>query len=408
MKHHLISFFILLLIPPCISQNVSIEEVLNKDILYVPKIDKQPIIHTLYLETGYAKSKIINLNDIKTLKSSLIEKIELIYSDFKRSNNFNQNSLNKERIVQLKSVLPEAFTNPLTTWQFVCQTKCPSIKVSKSLFHGFRITYRDKSVTTKSEIEDIISSLVPIPSPETPYWGEKVELDFGTLDTIVSSHSSKIHYSNYPIRDSTVLKVLNRNKWQNAHIICDVTGSMTPYTTQLLLWFKLNNIDSIDVKSVTFFNDGDRKLQRYKIIGETGGIYHVEHPNKFNSIKKTAFETMKKGDGGDIKENNIEATLEVTKLFPDATELIMIADNFATPRDFSLYDQLNKPIKIVLCGATNEINLDYLNFAKETGSTIHLIEDDLTNLIGLHEGETFKVNKIKYKVFKGNIIKTSR
>lgn len=87
--------------------------------------------------------------------------------------------------------------------------------------------------------------------------------------------------TNYFVSDSTVIKTLDRNKdWKNMLVICDFTGSMSPYTSQLLVWHKLNlQTGSNGIKYFTFFNDGDSKRDGAKKIGATGGIYSVESGN---------------------------------------------------------------------------------------------------------------------------------
>ena len=64
----------------------------------------------------------------------------------------------------------------------------------------------------------------------------------------------------------TVERVFERNKsWENMLVVADLTGSMTPYTRQLLLRFKLNAARKA-VKHFMFFNDGDMKPDRTKRI----------------------------------------------------------------------------------------------------------------------------------------------
>ena len=63
-----------------------------------------------------------------------------------------------------------------------------------------------------------------------------------------------------------VYKVLNRNKWSEKLIVCDLTGSMMPYASQLSLWYQLNVAKEKNLQFV-FFNDGDSKLHSQKKIG---------------------------------------------------------------------------------------------------------------------------------------------
>ncbi|MCB0401382.1 MAG: hypothetical protein KDD41_04815 [Flavobacteriales bacterium] len=199
--------------------------------------------------------------------------------------------------------------------------------------------------------------------------------------------------------DSTVFKTFERNKnWKKMSIIADLTGSMFPYTSQLITWFKLKTINDA-VNNFTFFNDGDDTPDLYKKTGEVGGIYHCQ-ANSYEGVLALAEKTMRYS-GGDIMENNIEATLTAIENYPEADELVMIADNYATPRDLKLLHKVKKPIRLILCGTFYGINVKYLNLVRKNGGSIHTMENDLTNLVSMNEGEVLKFNGRKFKIVNG-------
>jgi hypothetical protein len=202
--------------------------------------------------------------------------------------------------------------------------------------------------------------------------------------------------------DNTVFNALERNKhWKKMSIIADLTGSMSPYTVQLILWFKLNTQDN-RIKYLTFFNDGDSLLSEDKITGKVGGIYQAK-AKTYQDLLDLAQKTMRYG-GGDIMENNIESALAAIEKYPDAEELVMIADNFATPRDLKLLRKVKKPIRLILCGTYYGINVEYLNLIRKNGGSIHTIEDDLIGLIKLKEGEVLNYNGRKFKIINGEFV----
>lgn len=211
---------------------------------------------------------------------------------------------------------------------------------------------------------------------------------------------------NLPLPDSTIFKIFDRNHWENVAITGDVTGSMYPYTAQLLIWLKLHSLDSLS-HLYTFFNDGDTTQDQNKVIGKTGGIY-LEQCNNFQEVKKLVQKTMTRGGGGDAPENNVEALLQTEKNFPDISSHVLICDNWAPVKDLSLIDQVKKPVKVILCGVqNNQINLDYLNLAYKTKGSLHLMEEDLTRLAFLHEGEKFSIGKRNFEVKNGSIVDAS-
>jgi hypothetical protein len=207
------------------------------------------------------------------------------------------------------------------------------------------------------------------------------------------------------IPDTSILKILDRTKWEKATIVADVTGSMYKYTAQLLLWVKTNPIGSLS-KNFVFFNDGDNMPDKDKKIGSTGGIYY-KSCTSYAEVESLMKSTMLKGGGGDYPENNIEALLKAEKVFPETQFQVMIADNWAAIKDKVLWKQLTKPVRIVVCGATEyNVNIDYLNLARITKGSVHLMESDLYNLSGLKEGEILKVGKNSFVVKNGMFVET--
>ena len=62
---------------------------------------------------------------------------------------------------------------------------------------------------------------------------------------------------------------------------------------------------------------------------------------------------------------------------------------------------------MLVCGATEfNVNIDYLNLARKTKGSVHLMESDLYNLSGLKEGEILKVGKNNFIVKNGMFVET--
>jgi hypothetical protein len=72
-----------------------------------------------------------------------------------------------------------------------------------------------------------------------------------------------------------------------------------------------------------------------------------------------------------------------------------------------LWQHLTKPVRIVVCGATEfNVHIDYLNLARKTNGSVHLMESDLYNLSGLKEGEILHVGKNSFVVKNGMFVET--
>ena len=246
---------------------------------------------------------------------------------------------------------------------------------------------------------------------EEVVWEFKGEIPKRVYKKSSTLDSGKVVFSEWSVHnnmiiDSTVLKVLGRNSWDNMAVIVDATGSMSPYTAQLLVWLQLKtNVDKVD--QFTFFNDGDRMSTESKVIGETGGIY-TEKVSSFEGAKALLYQAMRAGCGGDSPENDIEALLEALDDCQTCEEIVLIADNFADMRDYKLLRTIKKPIRIIMCGAYGKLNTQYLNLARSTGGSIHTIEEDIDDLVDLNEGETLEVGADEFKIIGGEFVEIER
>lgn len=343
-------------------QSVDLGLSINPDSIETKKYEFTRIgIDQTYILMPYGSPKILNPKAINILKDKRVTQVDLVYTAHPRPQTFE--TLNKQRLAALYSIAPEIFSSPSVKWTFVRQTDCSSYEEAIGMFHGFAITYTTGKYLSerKSEIK--------------------------TIDDVISGKK--------PPEDSTVLNVFERNKdWKNMLVVTDFTGSMTPYTVQLLLWHKLN-FRTNKAKHFVFFNDGDSKPDLEKEIGKTGGIYHIDTKD-FKKVLNTAYKTISNGNGGDTEENDLEAILAGMDSCKDCTDIILIADNNSDMRDFKLFVELRIPVKIIVCGTKNGINPDYLTLARKTGGSVHTIEEDIKNLTKYNEGETVIIMGYRY------------
>ncbi len=232
-----------------------------------------------------------------------------------------------------------------------------------------------------------ITDYVPLPEVEKEF---NIEIrGFNcyayTVDSFYTDIIPKIH-------KKAVSSVLFRNKWDDDLIIVDATGSMYPYTSDLLKWIRLNPTEN---KTYVFFNDGDDKPTQHKVIGKTGGIYHIQS-SSYLDVKEMLFQSMRKGGGGDLYENNFEALLYGVNITGNSSGAIMISDNHSFPRDHELLKDYAGDLKIILCGTERGVNTNYLNLAYHYGFSIHTLTTDLVNLRYLKQGESITIDGRKY------------
>lgn len=203
--------------------------------------------------------------------------------------------------------------------------------------------------------------------------------------------------------DTVVMAVFTRNNWNDKLIVCDLTGSMLPYTAQLSVWYQLRSRHEKRLQFV-FFNDGDGLQDAEKVIGRTGGIYYM--PDKgLDSLRNLIAKVSARGSGGDCPENNMEALITGSGLAKPFKSLVMIADNNAPVKDIALLSRFKTPVHIILCGVANgEVHTDYLNIARKTGGSVHTIEEDITGLAQISEGQELNIGGFRYRIMGGNFV----
>jgi hypothetical protein len=402
---------------------------------------------SIEIPVRFDEAQLVNSERIRTLNTRSIRRVTLYYTVYKLAQSFSQPELNSARFKNLMAAFPSLFENSFIEWRVVGQTAPANAEEAKKMFHGFvfefipaptaasikmEIKSMEKILNDKTLGEDSVYYIEKEHNrkkriwtgnylPKSKWrkahgavcsrkgiWKRKKEyrIEYEPLPYKVALRKFKPSpvaimkvYQNF--QDTAVVSILNRNKdWKDMVFVVDVTGSMSPYTTQLFLWYKLNS-SKRHVKNFTFFNDGDSKSDGRKKVGKTGGVYFTD-AKEAEDIVKEGQEVMAKGGGGDAPENNCEAALEAIENNPDAKEIFMIADNYANMRDTSLISKIIKPVHVLLCGtAYGNYNTQYLDLARRTGGSVHTIDQDISDLMKLSEGETIKIGHQVFRIKKG-------
>jgi hypothetical protein len=204
--------------------------------------------------------------------------------------------------------------------------------------------------------------------------------------------------------DTVIRKAFNENTWDNAIVVQDVTGSMSPYLLQTLEWRRWKT-GSTNLKHFSFYNDGDD--QPDGPIGKSFGVYHI-HSDNINEIDSVAFYAMRQGSGGGVPENDIEAMIRALDSHEmEVTDLILVVDNNAPIRDRKLISKLkerNFKLTVVVCGAyQGRVLYHYVDLVRQLGGHIITIEEDIYLDAKKLEGTTFNVGDQTYEVKKGKL-----
>lgn len=335
-------------------------------------------LETFVINMTYGNANILDRIDKNKLKKAHIIQIDMVYSDFPR--NHNNTELNKQRILNLLELRSDLVLDDNITWTLNRQMACNTEAEARELFHGLVIYYFYESERF-SQLSEAAK--------------------YRTLPKNDSIQITEIDLKRF-VNDPVIIKTLERNQWKEPTFVVDVTCSMFPYMEQIVFWFllKMNQKEKLNI---SFFNDGDGKDNSEKVIGSTGGIYHISTAD-YKEFRNEIFKATAYGCNEDRPENDVEALISSQERFPESKSLILIADNISGMRDFSLIPQVKKPIHVILCGVKDRLNIQYLKLARDTGGSVHTLNEDLFDLMKKSEGEEFEIMGKKYIIKEGEIV----
>ena len=161
--------------------------------------------YIIYLPMNYSKFLFSESDKslFKSLQDTMIERIDLVYTVFRRSETFDQVNLNRERYEMLQSFFPEAFDNNLIDWNLFAQNGTMEYESAQQYFHGFVIYLRPPRVSTSSGeiISTALDKRVDEPETRTLEYNEEIlkikkilDESFATkivYDTIVTKYKKR-------------------------------------------------------------------------------------------------------------------------------------------------------------------------------------------------------------------------
>ena len=430
------------------AQKVSIESLMKIKPVGIGTQKVVPYPGMIYLPMPFSSAEFKDVSQLGDIPSpDRIHSVALIYTKFREVDTFNQPKLNYYRFQNLKKLYPIVFEDTSIKWNVLEQRQATEKEDAMKCFHGFIILLKnepskllvEKEISTmKSVIDSYHDSMIWV--PEKIEWKVKRVKEETGFYIPVNKNKSKqgkrytssflgMREKEYKVRrDSTVRKrsggyyakrgYYDTSLFKNVHeynhlitrqwsnkmaVVTDATGSMSPYTTQVMLWLK-NRPEVLQGGRFVFFNDGDDKPDLLKRTGSTGGI-HFASATSYDSVYMALNRTMRAGTGGDIPENNIEAVLATIKRWPDTDTVLLIADNGADVKDISLLKNVKKPVSVMLCGVTEKVNKDYIEITKATGGRLFVLSTELAEMRKWQAGSEVKIQGKKFEYKNGELIK---
>lgn len=417
---------------------------LERELLLVGKMGPENFL----IPTEFATASFFQFSGRPGFDKLKVTRVQLVYTQYKLNKDFSQEKLNEERLVWLKRLWPELFSMPGISWQLVMQTGPKNQQDAKFAFHGFIITFDKES---KKEMRKQEMQLLEQLWSNPLLWKDSVKIEkyFRTVskqeftgkylpnsskkrkagveydsegvfgrrkkmvtvkDTIwkekkTSFKIPKVGLNGFYkfIPDSMVLSAIHDNpSWVDGPVVVDVTGSMSPFIAQVLLWWKFE-MNTRPIQHFTVFNDGNRTPDNQKVAGRVKGVYQVSARN-FEELNAMVSNAMKSGDGGDAQENNVEAILAAQKSNPDSPGLLMVADNAAPVRDMAFLPGMKMKVYVVVCGNQDFLNPQLVEIAWKTGGAVYFRGQTLKDFSGFINDQEVQFGPERFRIVRGKVI----
>ncbi len=315
--------------------------------------------------------------------------------------------INEEKTPEIKANTEKTLDRKVTNTAKIndIQSKIDS-PVFPELFN--ETTAQNEAIEHELKIEKIASRKLSLPEMHNDIAEKEIRFMSSTAVSM-SDRISRVRQLG-KIFELTTYQALDRNidKWKNIVLVCDITTSMFPYTTQVFDWMTENH-ENTTIKGIVFFTDCDSLGMQTR--GRLPGKMFTVRKRDELALWDTMFAAINNTENNkDKPENNIEALLYAQKQFPDADEFVMIADNSSEVKDMKNLTKIKKKVHVILCGETFEKNYafqsDYVEIAKKTKGSIHTLEDDIENVSKVKEMSVVRVGNVYFRFHKGKFYTT--
>jgi hypothetical protein len=194
-------------------------------------------------------------------------------------------------------------------------------------------------------------------------------------------------------------------------VVYDWTTAMHRHAVEAANWIR-SNIDNPAILGYVFFTDTDIDGLPVARSGKAGAMY-VTNTRDVEKLLEIMMRAARYGMANhDWEQNDLEAVLYAQEHFPEAEEIVLVADNKSSLRNLKLIKKINRPVHVFLCGTTFvrpsqpdydflPIKPDYLKLVNNTKGSMHVIENPRTNIAAPTE-ETLTINGKHYRFSRGD------
>ncbi len=143
---------------------------------------------TILLPTNFANDELLKTDVLQTISGQHIHHVDLVYTSFKKSPDFDQTTLNQSRFTELLRLVPQVYAdNP--TFRLIEQTGATSPEIARTYFHGFVLHFGPNH--HDQQLNNLFTSIQP------DFTGFELENEKG--GTIVTESGSRLTFPAFAV-----------------------------------------------------------------------------------------------------------------------------------------------------------------------------------------------------------------
>jgi len=259
------------------------------------------------LTVNYAGEIVISDADLEYLENNEITNIDLVYTQFKRNPDFDQQQLNQDRLNMVLNKFPFIEVDNIN-WQLVEQTEATTYEEAQQYFHGFVFHFKPKMEDYESIMlyDAFMDIEVKLP----------LAIDSAIFDAACIQQFSRLarktggemnFVANSKDLTKKILKIIDEvnEPGLDLMLIIDKTSSMSDDFQNLKKGLNqlLNSLEDIEGIRLSIASYGDKNIDGRKWYDFFSFGHNFEHTRQFlNSIQLTG--------GGDFPESVYDGVYE--------------------------------------------------------------------------------------------------
>lgn len=220
-------------------QAQNIEKIIGQDRQQIDRVEIKPSDRITYISSNFANPQITTTDLRDKVKKLAVTKVYYVYTSYRRSRNFDQVQLDRQRFEQLKVLYPILFETDLIEWEILEQTGLEIHTKGEGYFHGFILVHRPVPTEEGRNKElNLVNQFFTNPNEGAVLIEEDpIERQLNTVKVAVEHKNDDVEIAQFEGGDQALLEHIQANLnlpnevwkerkdfWANFSVVIDENG----------------------------------------------------------------------------------------------------------------------------------------------------------------------------------------